>query len=147
MTTPHKPRTPLQNHDIPALMERLLIPEAWQKLGLQGQPAKACHSPFREDKTPSFSITKDGRRWKDFGTGQGGDVIDFIAMARQIPTGEALKVFLELSGVPVPGKRRSQQSGSPRGTSFKEKVTALLPPQETPKPEGLCCLLYTSRCV
>lgn len=130
--------TQRNHHDIPALKERLLIPEVWQKLGLQGQPAATCRSPFREDKNPSFSISKDGKRWKDYGTGQNGDVIDFIAMARQISTGEALKVFLELAGVPVPVKGRSPQSGSPRGTSFKEKATALLPPQEPPKPEGLC---------
>lgn len=133
------PRT--KHHDIPSLKERLLIPEVWQKLGLQGQPAATCRSPFREDKNPSFSITKDGKRWKDYGTGQGGDVIDLIAMARQITTGEALKVFLELAGVPVPVKGRSPQSGASRGTSFKEKVTALLPPQVPPKPEGLSVAL------
>lgn len=129
--------TQRNHHDIPALKERLLIPEVWQKLGLQGKPAATCRSPFREDKNPSFSISKDGKRWKDYGTGQNGDVIDFIAMARQITTGEALKVFLELAGVPVPVKGRSPQSGAPRGTSFKEKVTALLPPQEPPQREGL----------
>ena len=73
------PRT--HHHDIPALKDRLLIPEVWQRLRLEGQPAAKCRSPFREDKNPSFSITKDGRRWKDYGTGQGGDVIDFIASA------------------------------------------------------------------
>jgi hypothetical protein len=130
-----KPHT--NHHDIPSLKQRLLIPEVWQKLGLQGKPAASCRSPFREDKNPSFSISKDGKRWKDYGTGQGGDVIDFIAMARQITTAEALKVFLELAGVPVPVKGRSPQSGAPRGTSFKEKVTALLPPQEPPQREGL----------
>lgn len=130
--------TQRNHHDIPALKERLLIPEVWQKLGLQGQPAATCRSPFREDKNPSFSISKDGKRWKDYGTGQNGDVIDFIAMARQISTGEALKVFLELAGVQRQAPGRAPQAGSTRRTSFKEKVTALLPPQEPPKPEGLC---------
>ncbi len=137
--------TQRNHHDIPALKERLLIPEAWQKLQLQGQPGATCRSPFREDKNPSFSILKDGRRWKDYGTGQGGDVIDFIAMARQITTGEALKVFLELAGVPVPVKGRSPQSGASRASSFKEKVTALLPPQEQPPPEGLRVPLQRGR--
>lgn len=155
------PRT--KHHDIPALKERLLIPEVWQKLGLAGQPAATCRSPFREDKNPSFSISKDGKRWKDYGTGQGGDVIDFIAMARQISTGEALKVFLDLAGVPRQAPGRTPQAGSHRSgtfqvphpaqtqthptsaqsdasrrTSFKEKVTALLPPQAQPQSEGLC---------
>lgn len=119
------------------MKERLLIPEVWLKLGLEGQPAATCRSPFREDKNPSFSISKDGKRWKDYGTGQNGDVIDFIAMARQITTGEALKVFLELAGVSRRSPGHAPQAGSPRVTSFKEKVTALLPPQEPPQPEGL----------
>ncbi len=131
------PTRPPYHHDIPALKERLLIPEVWLKLNLEGEPAAACRSPFREDKNPSFSISKDGRKWKDFGTGQGGDVIDFIAMARQISTAQALKVFLELAGVQrqIPG--RTAKSDSTRRTSFKEKVTALLPPQAQPQPEGL----------
>ena len=124
------------HHDIPALKDRLLIPEAWQKLGLQGQPAASCRSPFREDRNPSFAISKDGKRWKDYGTGQNGDVIDFIAMARQIHTGEALKVFLDLAGVPRQAPGRTAHADSTRRTSFKEKATALLPPQE-PQPEGL----------
>ena len=121
MTTPHPPHTK-PRHNIPALKERLLIPEVWQKLGLEGQPGMKCRSPFREDKTPSFSIYKDGKYWKDYGTGAGGDVIDFIAMARQIDTGEALRVFLEMAGVPprsgtgqVPRQEKPQQEERPDG--------------------------------
>lgn len=119
----------MKKHDLPALKERLLIPEVWQKLGLEGQPGVTCRSPFRPDKNPSFSIAKDGQRWKDFGTGQSGDVIDFIAMARQISKGEAIRVFLELAGVPVAaGSRTAQAAARPR-TTFKEQATALLPPE------------------
>ncbi|MCF7784680.1 MAG: hypothetical protein K9N47_01080 [Prosthecobacter sp.] len=134
----HNAPTRREHHDIPALKERLLIPEVWQKLNLEGQPGASCRSPFRPDKNPSFSITKNGQRWKDFGTGQGGDVIDFIAMARQISTAQALRVFLELAGVPMKAPGHAPRAASSRRTSFKEKVTALLPPQEPPKPEGLC---------
>ena len=135
MNTAHKRP---DHHDIPALKERLLIPEAWQKLGLEGKPAASCRSPFREDRNPSFAISKDGKRWKDYGTGQKGDVIDFIAMARQISTAEATRLFLDLSGVPrkaPPG--RTPQSHPARSSSFKEKATALLPPEKTPPKEGL----------
>lgn len=149
MTTTASTRTTrTHHHDIPALKARLLIPEVWQKLELQGQPAGTCRSPFREDKNPSFSITKDGQRWKDYGTGQAGDVIDFIAVARQLDKGAALRVFLELAGVPqkhaaprrsgtfqvpnpaqTPTQAAPAQPGSPPGTSFKDQATALLPPQ------------------
>ncbi len=100
-------------HNIPALKERLLIPQAWQYLKLPGTPATRCRSPFRPDKTPSFSIYDGGRRWKDFATGEGGDVIDFIAaaMAGQVTSTQVMRMFLDLTGVRPP-----------------------LPPQGTPPP-------------
>jgi hypothetical protein len=139
MSTTHERRTPPHNHhDIPSLKQRLLIPEVWQKLGLEGQPAESCRSPFRPDRNPSFSIYKGGQQWKDFATGQSGDVIDFIAMARQLSKGAALRLFLELAGVPLPVKgRTTEAAASAHGTSFREKVTALLPPQAQPQPEGI----------
>lgn len=89
------------NNDIPALKERLLIPEVWQRLGLPGQPAASCRSPFRPDKSPSFSVYDGGRRWKDFSNNEGGDVIDFIAAACKIDTQEATRRFLAMAGVPI----------------------------------------------
>lgn len=59
----------------------VLIPEIWERLGLPGYPAASCPSPFRPDRKASFSIHNEGRRWKDHGTDESGDVIDFIAMA------------------------------------------------------------------
>lgn len=91
---------PRHAHDLAALKDRLLIPEVWQLLGLPGTATPRCRSPFRPDKTPSFSIYDGGRRWKDFATGAYGDVIDFIAAARQTDVREATRLFLELAGVP-----------------------------------------------
>lgn len=39
---------------------------------------KVCRSPFRNDRKPSFSISEDGKLWKDHGTGAGGDVVSFV---------------------------------------------------------------------
>ncbi|MBS0632058.1 MAG: hypothetical protein JSS11_09105 [Verrucomicrobia bacterium] len=133
------------HHDIPALKERLLIPEVWQKLGLEGRPAESCRSPFREDKNPSFSISKDGKRWKDYGTSQNGDVIDFIAMARQLSKGEAFKVFLEMAGVRPQAPGHAPRAASARRASFKEQATALLPPQPEEHPDGMRVPLQSGR--
>lgn len=120
----HAPR-----HDIAALKERLLIPEAWHALGLEGRPAAACRSPFRPDKSASFSIFAEGRRWKDHATDQSGDVIDFIAMARQLSKGEALRVFLDLAGVAAaqPNGRAPRAGAARSGTC--QALAALRPPQ------------------
>lgn len=58
--------------------ETLTIPQAWQMLGLQGEPKASCKSPWRDEKSPSFSIYDDGRKFKDHGEQLSGDVIEFI---------------------------------------------------------------------
>ena len=36
-------------------------------------------SPLREERTPSFSVSYDKNLWHDFGTGEGGSIIDLVA--------------------------------------------------------------------
>lgn len=50
-------------------------------LNLPGEPCRSCRSPFRDEKTPSFSIHSEGKAWTDHGTGEGGDVVEFIRHA------------------------------------------------------------------
>jgi hypothetical protein len=76
---------------------RLLIPSIWKLLGLPGEPGKICSSPFREDSRPSFSVSQDGKLWNDFGTGAGGDAVDFLAAARGLTKSEAAREFIELA--------------------------------------------------
>lgn len=90
------------SRDIQALKQRLLIPEVWERLGLPGKPGTSCHSPFREDKSPSFSVYSGGQRWKDHSTGQGGDVIDLIALAQDVDNSEAARRFLAMAGASHP---------------------------------------------
>lgn len=57
------------------------IPQIWKTLKLPGAPSKSCFSPFREDHKPSFSVYDQGRKFKDFSTGDSGSVIDFLLLA------------------------------------------------------------------
>ena len=78
---------------------RLPITEAWRLLNLPGKPQVGKnHSPFRKDSNPSFSIYAEGMRWKDFGTGESGSVVDFVAKAQGIATKEACQVVIRLAG-------------------------------------------------
>ncbi len=61
--------------------ERYTIADCWSILGLPGEPKHSCRSPFRDERTPSFSIHSDGKAWTDHGTGEGGDVVEFIRHA------------------------------------------------------------------
>ncbi len=77
---------------------RLLIPDIWERLGLPGAPATSCCSPFRQDQHASFSVFENGRRWKDFGTGQGGDAVDFVATALHLDDAAAAHHLMEMAG-------------------------------------------------
>ena len=73
------------------------------KLGIANFPSgtgKMC-SPIRAgDENPSFNIYegKDGLRWKDFGTGDGGDQVTLIEKVRGVSQGEAIKILREFAG-------------------------------------------------
>jgi len=81
---------------------RLPIPVLWQKLGLGGTVKSKClvRSPFREDdRHPSFSIYASGTRFKDHGTGEGGDSFDFYKAATRLNGKAAYARFLRLAGL------------------------------------------------
>ena len=63
--------------------EKYTIADIWHAFGYEGQPKSNCKSPFREDRSPSFSIFDDGRAWTDHATGEGGDVIEFVCGQRR----------------------------------------------------------------
>jgi hypothetical protein len=118
---------------------RLPLPALAQSLGLViCERPGACRSPFREERRPSFSwrVAQDSRaRWKDFGTGEGGDCPGFLARASGLPNREAVKRYLELAGV-------SDTSSGPLPTLRPIELKPILPAKaehkEKPKlPEDL----------
>ena len=89
---------PLDRSALDAAKARVRIPDAWHALGLPGAPRSTCKSPFREDRSPSFSISADGRLWNDFATGDAGDVVSFVKFATGCDDKEAIRRVLELAG-------------------------------------------------
>lgn len=96
------------------IKETLAIPEAWQWLNLPGAPGKCCASPFRPDKSPSFSVYADGKKWRDHATAEGGDLLDFIARALDRPLPEAIAWARERMGhaPPLPQPAPSRPAAS-----------------------------------
>jgi hypothetical protein len=90
------------SHDSPLqrAIEALPIPRLWQLLGLPGHVTGNCcrKSPLREDdRSPSFSIYANGRRWKDHGTGEGGDSFDLYQAVTKTNARSAWRGFIDLS--------------------------------------------------
>ena len=54
--------------------------------GLGYEPAKIrnndywYHSPLRDEKTPSFKVSRRLNRWYDHGLGKGGNLVDFAIL-------------------------------------------------------------------
>ena len=78
--------------------ERLSIFTLGAILYPEWRPGKVCRAPWREDRSPSFSVSADGSLWNDFAAGEGGDAVDFLARAKGISASEAGREFIQMAG-------------------------------------------------
>ena len=80
--------------------------------------------PFHREDTPSFGIYADGRRWKCFGCGAGGDVFSFVMQLFELTFPQAvlrLAGDLGLSAVETaPGRAQAERMARER----QERQTA-----------------------
>jgi DNA primase len=60
------------------------------------------HCPFHPDRTPSFHADDRWRRFRCFGCGAAGDVIDFVARIEGLDTGDAIRWLREQAGGALP---------------------------------------------
>ena len=51
------------------------------------------HSPFREDRTASFKVDYENNRWRDFGTGENGSLIDLVMKIENCTNGHAMQLL------------------------------------------------------
>jgi 5S rRNA maturation endonuclease (ribonuclease M5) len=86
------PQSTRQRVDAADIKSRYTVLDVWRMLMPQSAPMKdgVYHSPFRDDRNPSFSISQQGRKWKDFSSDEGGDCIDFYQRATGCTLPEAL---------------------------------------------------------
>ena len=74
------------------IKSRYTVLDVWRMLMPHSAVTKdgVYHSPFRDDSNPSFSISQQGRKWKDFSSDEGGDVLDFYQKATGCTLPEAI---------------------------------------------------------
>ncbi len=76
----------------------------------------SCKSPFRNERTPSFSISPEKQVWYDFGASEGGDVISFVEKIENCSFLEAVEHLADISGTELP-----KNFGEGAGVSKQEK--------------------------
>lgn len=106
---------------IEELKERIDLHELAEKLDLQ-RPQKNGNyrSPHHADKAPSLSIYRQGTRWKDHSTGEGGTCVDLVMYVEGCDAGAAIKRLHELYGIPL--SRPEQAQEAPRERSRAEFI-------------------------
>ena len=63
-----------------------------------------CLDPRHEDRTASMTIYADTQRFKCYGCGEHGDVIDLVVLAEGCETWEAMLILAQRYGVELPGR-------------------------------------------
>jgi DNA primase len=58
-------------------------------------------SPFRSETKPSFSVAADKNMWYDFGSGQGGNAIQFLIEHERISFVEAVRLLAKKYGIEI----------------------------------------------
>lgn len=106
-----RPHESHESHESRARLDRakaaLPLWEIWARLGLPNPPHRdgSCRCPWREDRTPSFSIGKGGTVWHDFTEGVGGDAVAFIMRATGCDAAAAIRQLLDFAGMGWEGPR------------------------------------------
>lgn len=64
------------------IKERITIPMVWEWIYGSVPKRFPASCPWREDKHPSFAVSQDRQVWFDHGTGDKGDVFNFVRKAK-----------------------------------------------------------------
>lgn len=60
-------------------------------------------SPFKDEKTPSFSVNPEKGFWYDFSAGIGGNLIDFIMQMENVSVGSAVGILRRYANIQEDG--------------------------------------------
>lgn len=89
--------------DIETIKQSISIVELAEKYNAQtkGKGAKITtrHNPLRSERTSSLILYPATNSFSDFGTQEGGSIIDFVMKAENIGTAEAIKRIKEMAGI------------------------------------------------
>jgi hypothetical protein len=85
--------------DVQEIKSRLTIERIGAVVFPGWTAAKSCKSPFRLDRTASFSVFDNGSAWKDHATNEKGDVVSFYMKATGLEFPAALDRLSVMAGV------------------------------------------------
>ncbi len=79
-------------------------------------------SPFTSEKTPSFVVSPEKQIWKDFSSGKGGSMFDFVMEVEGLDFKGALELLARKAGIDIEQYRTTTAKNGPN----KERLSQLL---------------------
>ncbi len=74
--------------------------------------------PFHQEKTPSFTVSRERQSWHCFGCGEGGDIFSFLMKSEGLTFPEALERLADRAGVQIVRTPRLKEERSERQRLF-----------------------------
>ena len=80
--------------------------------------------PFHNEKTPSFSVTREKQLFKCFGCGEGGNVITFVMKSRNLEFNEALRFLADRANITLEESAENRKKNEKLEMYFRMHVDA-----------------------
>ena len=85
-------------------------------------------SPFRNERKPSFKVDYKDNLWRDFGSDEGGSIIDLVMKMKQCSFTQAVRHLEEKADFPVIVKTAFSSPAESAGRMKLLRVEQFLPP-------------------
>ena len=93
------------NANADKIKQNISMQDVFIRYGLKLGKRGAICCPFHREKTPSFKIYQNGKKFHCFGCGEDGDVISFAMKYYGITYGQAITRLSSEFGIPIEGER------------------------------------------
>ncbi len=86
------------------------------------------NSPFRDERTPSFKVDYKANLWYDFGSGEGGSIIDLVMKMQDCTLSQAMHILEEKADFPLVVKTAFSSPSESVGRMKLIRIEQFLPP-------------------
>jgi DNA primase len=109
--------------DIKSRLDIVEVIGAYVKLTRSGRSYKGV-SPFQNERTPSFFVFPETQTFKDFSSGEQGDIFSFVMKKEGWTFVEALRELAQRAGVQLEERTPEQKKSQDLETRLREACTA-----------------------
>ena len=108
--------------DVRSRIDIVDVVGSYVKLSRSGRNYKGL-SPFQSERSPSFFVFPDSQTFKDFSSGEQGDVFSFVMKKEGWTFGEALRELAHRAGVQLEEHTQEQKKSADHDTRLREALT------------------------